>query len=271
MANMTDLVNEGLKYPFNDIKRILSFGVLFTLLSIVEVEIGVKFLYLLRFVEESSKNFSTINSFFTNDVYIIALFSVICFIISLLIMGYQYNVLKFSITKNNDLPGFNVLNLLKNGVKYFIVSLVYNIIPIIVLIASLELLPIYSSAYLLAILAFILFIICNFLQIMALSNMVDTDKFAKAFDLRDITDKIANIGLVRYIRIILFTLLIYAIILIVTNIILMLFTSLLFAVAFEQVVAIFVIIVLIEGLLIFPYIGISLHRVYGSIYRESKY
>ena len=35
MASMTDLVSEGLKYPFNDTKKLLSLGALFALLNII--------------------------------------------------------------------------------------------------------------------------------------------------------------------------------------------------------------------------------------------
>lgn len=270
MASMTDLVSEGLKYPFNDMKKLLTFGVLFTLLSVISFGIGVKSVDFIRAVENTPGRFTSIvhSGFPSNDIYIILLLTLISFIITLLIMGYQYNVIKFSIAKNNDLPEFGVLNLLKNGIKYFIVSFIYNIIPTIVLIAGMELLSINNGDYLVSIIAFILFIICNFLLIMALTNMVDADKFIKAFDLREIVDKIAGLGWIKYIGLILFTFFIYMIIMIATSMIMM-FISIFLAMAFEQMLFIFAVITLIEGLFISPYISIFFHRVYGSVYREA--
>ena len=270
MASMTDLVSEGLKYPFNDIKKLLSFGVLFTLLSTISFLIGVKFIDLIRVVENSPGSFTSMihSGFPSNDIYIISLLIIISFIITLLIMGYQYDVIKFSIAKENVLPEFGVFNLLKNGIRYFVVSFIYNIIPTLVLIAGMELPHIHNGDYIVSIIAFILFIICNFLLVMALTNMVDTNKFTKAFDLRGIADKIANLGWIKYIGIILFTFFIYVIIMIATSMVFM-FITIAFTMAFEQMLIIFAVITLIEGLFISPYISIFFHRVYGSLYRAS--
>jgi hypothetical protein len=131
-----------------------------------------------------------------------------------------------------------------------------------------ELLSINNGDYLVSIIAFILFIICNFLLIMALTNMVDADKFTKAFDLREIVDKIAGLGWIKYIGLILFTFFIYIIIMIATSMIMM-FISIFLVMAFEQMLFIFAVITLIEGLFISPYISIFFHRVYGSVYREA--
>ena len=42
MASITDWVSEGLKYPFNDIKKLLGCGVLFALISALSVFMSMK-------------------------------------------------------------------------------------------------------------------------------------------------------------------------------------------------------------------------------------
>ena len=271
MASMTDLVSEGLKYPFNDTKKLLSLGALFALLNIITFGIFEMLIDLLTIVEETSPNSIAANSstFASSDIYIIALFAIIGFIIALLIMGYQYDIIKFSIAKSNDLPGFgDVLSLLTKGLKYFIACFVYNIIPVIVFVAGIELLSVQNGDYYVSVLALILFIICNFLLIMALANMADTDKLTKAFDLKEIINKIANLGWVTYIGITLFTFIVYAIIMVAISVILM-FITILVAIAINQAMVILAIIGTIQGLFISSYISVFFNRVYGSVYREA--
>ena len=48
MASITDCVKEGLKYPFNDIKKILSLGVLFTIINFLTLGILEKNINIVR-------------------------------------------------------------------------------------------------------------------------------------------------------------------------------------------------------------------------------
>ena len=103
---------------------------------------------------------------------------------------------------------------------------------------------------------------------MALANMIDSNEFKKAFDLKEITDKISKLGWVKYISIILFTIIIYGIIMLALGIILM-FISMFIAVAINQAMIIASILLIIDGLFIMPYISVFFNKVYGSIYREA--
>lgn len=272
MASITDCVGEGLRYPFNDMKKILIFGLLFAIINMIAFAILEKIVDIFRLLAVANVNtlalrFSQIPS---GDIYLLAVLAIISIIISLIIMGYQYNVIKFSIDEKDDLPGFeDISGILINGVKYFIVTLVYNILPMIVLIAGgIGLHPVQNGDYIVMTVAGILFIICNFLLIMAIANMVDNDKISKAFDLREITDKISNLGWGKYIGIVIFTIIIYAIIMAAVGVILV-FLSMFVAIALNQAMVIIAIISIIEGLLISPYISVFFNRVYGSIYRQS--
>lgn len=271
MASITDCVSEGLKYPFNDVKKILSLGVLFTIINFIVFAILEKTINIFRIIAlTDGKNLAfKFSQVHPTDIYIIAGLAIISFIILLIINGYEYNVIKFSIDRKTDLPEFNnILNLLTNGLKYFLVSLIYNIIPMIILIAGFELQSIQNGDYIISIISTILFIICNFLLIMALANMVDNDKFTKAFALKEIIDKISNLGWVKYIGIILFAIIVYCIIMLALVIVLM-FITMFMAMTINQAMIIIAIILIIEGLFINSYICIFFNRVYGSIYNES--
>lgn len=272
MASITDCVGEGLRYPFNDMKKILIFGLLFAIINMIAFAILEKSVDIFRLLAVANVNtlalrFSQVPS---GDIYLIAVLTIISIVISLIIMGYQYNIIKFSIDEKDNLPGFSdISGILVNGAKYFIVTVVYNILPMIVLIAGgIGLHPVQNGDYIVTIVAGILFIICNFLLIMAIANMVDNDKITKAFDLREITDKISNLGWGKYIGIVIFTTIIYAIIMAAVGVILV-FLSMFVAIALNQTMVIIAIISIIEGLLISPYISIFFNRVYGSIYRQS--
>lgn len=273
MASMTDLVSEGLKYPFNDVKKLLSFGVLFALLNVISFGITEKSVDIVRVIGKTPGNtfvmkFSQIPA---NDTYIFALLALISFIITLLVMGYLYNVVKFSIEGKDELPGLgDIINLLINGAKFFIVFLAYNIIPVIVFLIGMYTVGLYYNGdYLTVILTSILFIICNFLLIMALANMIATDRLSDAFAFGDIIERISNLGWIKYIGIIIFALIVYMIITIAFGLVLTLLTALL-AIAANNAMVVSAMIAIIEGLLISPYLSVFFSRVMGSIYNEAE-
>jgi hypothetical protein len=114
----------------------------------------------------------------------------------------------------------------------------------------------------------ILAIAAFFLQIMAVNNMVANDSLKKAFDLREITDNISNLGWGKYIGIIIFTLIVFMVVNVAAGFILS-FLTLLFARAFNQAIVISAFIGILEGLFITSYTSVFYNRVCGSIYREA--
>ena len=276
MVSITDCVVDGLKYPFKDIKKVLSFGILFSILNVISLFISFKSLDLyratLRILEKRnggvlSLKFSQLPS---GEVYTITILAIISFIIILFILGYEYNIVKFSIEKKESLPGFDdILNIFKKGIKYFIVALAYNIIPAIILSVGIALVHNSSILSVIFIISMILFIIAFFIQIMALNNMIAHDNIAKGFDLREIINNISNLGWGKYIGIIIFTSIIYMIIMSAAGLILGFLTVLFTSTINNQVFIVLTFISIISGLFINSYFGVFLNRVCGSIYRES--
>ena len=276
MASITDCVVEGLKYPFNDIKKLLSFGVLCALISVVSTFIGVKSLDIFRatvhIAEKTNGTVSHIplSQLPVGDMYLVAGLIIVAFIISLLIMGYQYDIIKFSIDKKEDLPGFgDILSMFVNGIKYCIVILAYNVIPILILVGGAALAGESSIFPIVLLISMLLFIIAYFLLLMALNNMIAHDSLKKAFDFGEIIDNISNLGWGKYVGIILFTLIVMMIISVAVGFILSFITVLFAAIINNQAFVISIVIAIIEGLFIDSYMGLFFNRVCGSIYRES--
>ena len=276
MASITDHVVEGLKYPFNDIKKLLGCGVLFALMSAISVFISAKSLDIFRFTVHLTENTNSSLSHIpfsqlpTSDIYLVAGLVIVSFIITLFIFGYQYNVVKFSIDKKSDLPGFtDILGMLVNGIKYFIVILAYSIIPLAVFAGGIALTGDASIVIAIAVISALLFLIAYFLLIMALNNMVAHDSIKKAFDFSEIIGNISNLGWGKYIGIIIFTIIVYMIIMVAVSFILSMITGVFIAAVSNQALAVSVFIGIIQGLFVDSYGTIFFNRVCGSIYRES--
>ncbi|WP_405291558.1 DUF4013 domain-containing protein [Methanobrevibacter sp.] len=277
MASITDCVVEGLKYPFNDVKKVLGFGVLLALMSALSTFIGLKsfdvFREILNIMENTNVTLASripLSQLPGADINLIIGLSVVSLIVTLFILGYQYDLIKFSIDKKQDLPGFgDILGMFLNGIQYFLVIVAYNIIPLIILIGGIMLVGDSSIFPVVTLISILLFIIAYFIQIMALNNMIAHDNIKKAFDLREIMDNISNLGWGKYIGIILFTILVYMIIMAAAGFILSIISVLFAATINNQAVVISFVIAIIEGLFVDSYMSVFFNRVCGSIYRES--
>ena len=104
---------------------------------------------------------------------------------------------------------------------------------------------------------------------MALNNMVAHDSIKKAFDLHEIIGNISNLGWGKYIGIIIFTVIVYMIIMVAVSFVLSFVTVALAATISNQAIIISFIIAIIEGLFVDSYGALFYNRVCGSIYRES--
>ena len=276
MASITDCVVEGLKYPFNDIKKLLGFGVLFVIFELCTMAFTIKTVdvtrIIIRTMENTNATASTLNiSQLPNlDIYLAFAILAIGFIVALFIMGYQYNVLEFSISKKEDLPGFgDILGMLVRGVKYFIVSIVYSIPPMLVAFLAIILTNNSSVWPVMMLISVLLLIICYFLLIMALNNMVANDSLKKAFDFRQIIDNISNLGWGKYIGTVLFTVIVFIIINMAVGVVLSFLTVMFAAAVNNQAIVVSAFITIVEALFVSSYCSVFFSRVCGSIYRES--
>ena len=233
MASITDCVVEGLKYSFNDIKKLLGLGVLFAIINLLSMFFAMNTFDMYRVVIHvlenttvplSSLNMSIIPS---ANIYTAVGITIVGLIVGLFILGYQYNILSFSIDRKDDLPGFgDVVDIFVKGIKYFIVSVAYNLPAMIVMAAAM----------------------------MFLDNL---------------TVMSVNLGWGKYIGTILFTVIVFMIINVAVGLVLSLLAVAFAAVIINQAFAVSIFIGVIEALFVSSYCAVFFNRVCGSIYRES--
>ena len=276
MASITDCVAEGLKYPFRDIKKLLGLGILFVIIDLLSIVFTIKTVDVTKMIIGTLEktNATAFNLNFSQlpngDIYLAIAILVVGFIVSLIILGYLYDVVNFSINRKDDLPGFgDIVGMFIKGVKYFLVSLAYSIPSMIVAFLAILVTNNSSAWPVIMIISVLVMIICYFLMIMALNNMIAHDSLKKAFDFSEIMGNISNLGWVKYIGTILFTVIVFMIINIAIGIVMSFLTVIFAATINNQAIVISTVISVIEALFVTSYWGVFFSRVCGSIYRES--
>ena len=194
--------------------------------------------------------------FSTMDAGYLAIIGIILFIIgiilALIMSGYQLGILKSGIDLNDEAPAFDWKNDLINGLKVLVVSIVYFIIPaIIVMIIGLvtnvpgnfmkiineatvapanatamanstgiamdavsqsTIAAFGTSLAVTAIVAFVLFIIFAFIQTMGQARLANTGSLGQALNIPEAAKDITRIGVGKVIAVILLVVIIVAVI-----------------------------------------------------------
>ncbi|SFL73434.1 Protein of unknown function [Methanobrevibacter olleyae] len=216
MTELFDLFKEALKYPTNDYKALLIFGVIFLIANLYSVFTawGIEL-----------------------DSVVIGLLSIISIILYFVTEGYALSVVRESLDLIDEIPAFNIIANFVDGLKLFVVQIAYYIIPtILVLIVgwlsgtfyalfniveylgqdftstSLNTTTIsfnavpqeYWSALAIglvitAIFAMILFIIFGLLLGIAECRLAKYDSIGEALNIREVIEDIKKIGIGRYI------------------------------------------------------------------------
>ena len=99
MASITDVVKEGLKYPFNDGKKVLTLGAFFLVSSLISFFLNYKVYDSLVVVDDLAP-FDSINAAISaippSNMALIVIGSIISCVLMLFVSGYLYNVIKYS-------------------------------------------------------------------------------------------------------------------------------------------------------------------------------
>lgn len=281
MGSITDIVVDGLKYPFNDVNKYLGFGVIQVIMSALFMgafaSTGYYFIQAYKTSVSMGLDMMDLSVVSPAMIIVSAVLFVLGLIVFVYISGYEFNILKFSISKNNELPAFNdYVGILKDGLKMIAVKIAYAILPGILFLLGLMLsvndnvgaaVNIIGS-FILAI-AIIFAIIVAFFLIMATARMVDMGTLRSAFDFREIYELISNMGVVQYVGILIFLAIAIAIINLAASAIFEIFGFAVALVLPTALASVFLVMIL-SSLLIDSFTSLATYRVYGSVYNVAQ-
>lgn len=281
MGSITDIVVDGLKYPFNDLNKYLGFGVIQVIMSALFMgafaSTGYYFIQAYKTSVSMGLDMMDLSVVSPAMIIVSAVLFVLGLIVFVYISGYEFNILKFSISKNNELPAFNdYVGILKDGLKMIAVKIAYAILPGILFLLGLMLsvndnvgaaVNVIGS-FILAI-AIIFAIIVAFFLIMATARMVDMGTLRSAFDFREIYELISNMGVVQYVGILIFLAIAIAIINLAASAIFEIFGFAVALVLPTALASVFLVMIL-SSLLIDSFTSLATYRVYGSVYNVAQ-
>ena len=187
MASITDVVKEGLKYPFNDGKKVLTLGIIFLVSSLVSL--AMEFLVfdnmrILANIAPVDTVQAALSAMPPSNMALIVLSWIVTFILMVFASGYIYDVIKYGIEGRSELPEFSdIKGLLVKGLRAFVVGLVYSILPMILFFLGLMLTvnesvgaSVNAIGGIVLLIAIIFAIFVSLVNVMALCNMMDDNK-----------------------------------------------------------------------------------------------
>ena len=107
-----EIFSNALKYPISDYQKLLILGVLFVVINLPNVLLGFN-----------------IHSRELSLVWI-----VVSLVLNLIVLGYGLSVIKGAIELNDEIPDFDWVKNLVDGVKSFLVMFIYYLIPSIIVL-----------------------------------------------------------------------------------------------------------------------------------------
>ncbi|MDR2873468.1 MAG: DUF4013 domain-containing protein [Methanobrevibacter sp.] len=119
--SFSEIFSDGLKYPLKDLKSFFILGILFFIPEII--------------------------SFFENSQFsfLLIMLGIIFIVVHIFASGYAFSITKNTIEKNEDVPIFQIVTNLVNGIKVFVAGVIYfiilSIISLILLIVALFTIP----------------------------------------------------------------------------------------------------------------------------------
>ncbi|WP_409200482.1 DUF4013 domain-containing protein [Methanobrevibacter sp. DSM 116169] len=177
--NLTEIFKDAITYPSKNIKILLILGVLLLASQIVSG---------LRVVD-------------TENAPLGIILSILTFIISIFVSGYLVSDLKSTLDLNDEMPEFDIKNNFIDGIKYFVIQLVYAIIMIVLLILFILLayvfavyLQIPALVFLFAILALLSIIAVAFFSTISYPRFADTGSIGEALNFKEVWNDIEAIG-----------------------------------------------------------------------------
>ncbi|AWX31946.1 DUF4013 domain-containing protein [Methanosphaera sp. BMS] len=193
-----DIIVDSISYPADNLKSLFIYLILGLILGLV---IGVTGVETALMTGEGS--------FFAFLLAIIGV--IISILISFLLEGYGLDIIKSGIRRSTASPEVDFQRQSINGVKSVIVSIVYFIVPVIIIL----LLSMVFKNWIVYIVGFILILIFSLAYTMGICRLAKTEDLSVALDIKAAIDDIFNIG---FVKVILTLIAVLLVILIITGI-----------------------------------------------------
>lgn len=175
---MSEIIKDAVTYPTQNIKALVIYVVLGFLAGLVAVLTGI-----------SSITSGTIN--FQSGVVLGIIGLIVIIAIYLLMLGFSLDIIKFGISRSADAPGIDFARQVVNGLKYIVLTIVYMIIPIIIIVV----LGAIFKHWVVVLIGIILAIIFLFVLTMAICRLAETDELGYALDIGGAIDDLKEIGI----------------------------------------------------------------------------
>ena len=180
---ISDIFGDALVYPFNNLKAL----VLYLILGII---LGIAIAGTLGAVMAGALANNALAVIGSGIIGII-----IAFVIGFIITGYELDIITFGIERNNDAPGIDIVNQFINGIKVFVVNIVYFIIPLIIA----AILAVIFQHWLSVILTLVLFVVFGLAAFMGNCRLAKTHDLGYALDIGEAIGDISKVGIVQLI------------------------------------------------------------------------
>ena len=176
-----DIIGDALVYPFSNIKALVLYAVLGIIAGIIGGAAVLSIATAMTSTGAAGFAFSGLS-----------IVGVIVFILILfLIEGYGLDIIKYGIERRADSPGIDFGRQVSNAVKLIVVSIVYYIVPAIIVF----ILGLFLRDWILLILTIILFIVFALANFMAKCRLAKTDNLGDALAIGEAIGDISRVGL----------------------------------------------------------------------------
>lgn len=174
---LNEIIMDALHFPFNNISSLIVYLVLGLIASIIAIFTGV---------------INLINNTGTSSPgLIVSLIGLIlCLIIYFVINGYELDIMKSGISRSSDAPSIDITRQIIEGVKLFVVQLVYFIIPLLLTLIC----ALIFSRGITMIIGFILFVLFAFVETMGECRLAKTEDLNYALKVNEAIGDMERIG-----------------------------------------------------------------------------
>ena len=193
-----NIIGDALAYPFSNIKAL----VLYVVLGIIAAIIGGASILAIA-AAFTSKGLA---GFAFSGLSIVGV--IVFLLVIFLIEGYALDIIKFGIERRDDSPGIDIGRQIANALKLIVVTIVYYIVPAIIVLV----LGLFLKDWILLIISIILFVLFALANFMAKCRLAKTDSLGDALAIGEAIGDISRVGLGKIIATVLVIIIILVII-----------------------------------------------------------